>query len=47
VVEDPGWGDGLRVEVDYATTDPDALFNLLISEVAEEGGRMVVRRTET
>jgi len=47
-VEDPGsWGNGLRVEVDYATTDPAELFNLLVSEVAEEGGRMVVRRTET
>jgi uncharacterized protein len=47
-VADPGsWGDGLRVEVDYATTDPDTLFNLMVSEVAEEGGRVIVRQTET
>jgi phage tail sheath protein FI len=47
-VEDPGaWGNGLRIEVDHATTDPDALFNLVVSEVGEEGGRMQVRRTET
>ncbi len=46
--EDPGeWGDSLRLEVDYATTDPDDLFNLTIHEVGEENGRMVVRRTET
>ena len=46
--EDPGaWGNGLRVEVDYDTTDPDVLFNLTISEVAEDRGRTVVRQTET
>ena len=46
--EDHGdWGNGLRVEVDYETTDPAAEFNLLVSEVADEGGRMVVRRSET
>ncbi|CAN5908709.1 hypothetical protein BH23GEM7_BH23GEM7_23920 [soil metagenome] len=46
-IADPGaWGNNLRVEVDYATTNPTELFNLLISEVAEVGGRMVVRQTE-
>src|SRR5690606_16270129 len=47
-VEDPGeWGNALRIDVDYATTDPDELFNLVVSEVTDEGGRMVVQRTET
>lgn len=46
--EDPGeWGNGLRVEVDYDTTDPATLFNLTILEVGEDRGRMVVRQTET
>jgi phage tail sheath protein FI len=47
-VEDPGaWGNGVRIEVDYDTTDPAALFNIVVSEVAEENNRMIVRRTET
>lgn len=47
-VEDPGaWGNGIRIEVDYDTTDPSALFNIIVSEVAEENNRLVVRRTET
>jgi uncharacterized protein len=46
--ESPGiWGDNLRVEVDYATSDPATLFNLTVSEVAVEGDRTVVRQTET
>lgn len=47
-VENPGdWGEALRVEVDYDTGDHDKLFNLSISELASEAGRMVVRQTET
>jgi uncharacterized protein len=47
-VADPGeWGNRLRVEVDYATTDPATQFNLIVSLVSEVGGRMVVERTET
>ncbi|MFN4090035.1 MAG: phage tail sheath family protein [Alphaproteobacteria bacterium] len=45
---DPGaWGNFLRVEVDYDTTDPAALFNLTISEVAVDGDRTSVVQTET
>jgi uncharacterized protein len=45
---DPGeWGNGLRIEVDYDTTDPATLFNLTIAETAEDRGRMVVRQSET
>lgn len=46
--EDHGdWGNGLRVEVNYETSDPASEFNLLVSAVADEGGRTVVRRSET
>ena len=44
----PGaWGNFLRVEVDYDTTDPGALFNLTIAEVRVEGDRTSVVQTET
>lgn len=47
-VENPGeWGDFLRVEVDYDTTNPARFFNLTVSEVAMQAGRLVVLRTET
>ncbi len=43
-VEDPGvWGDGLRVDIDYASKDPAALFNLTVTEV-DSAGR--VQRSE-
>ena len=46
--EDPGtWGDNLRLEVDYDTRDPRALFNLTVAEVVSLDGRFVVRQTET
>jgi phage tail sheath protein FI len=46
--ENPGlWGNNLRIEVDYNTTDPTELFNLQISEVALQAGRTVIRQTET
>lgn len=59
LVEDTGaWGggevidnvlpsSGVRIDVDYNTTDPTALFNIIVSEVASENNRMAVRRTET
>ncbi len=46
-VGDPGlWGDNVRVDVDYDTTDPETLFNLTISEVSPAGSQPVLR-TET
>jgi phage tail sheath protein FI len=43
----PGeWGDFLRLEVDYDTTDPDELFNLTVTEVQLQAGRTVARQTE-
>jgi Bacteriophage tail sheath protein len=46
-VPDPGtWGNFIRVEVDYETTNPATLFNLTISEVSPDGLQPVLR-TET
>jgi len=46
-VEDPGdWGNFIRLDVDYDTTDPAALFNLTVSEVSRSGTQPVLR-TET
>lgn len=43
-VEDPGvWGNGVRVDIDYASKDPATLFNLAIEEVDSAGG---VQRSE-
>jgi hypothetical protein len=45
---DPGgWGNYLRLEVDYATSEPGRLFNLAVSEVHIDGDRTTVLRTET
>src|SRR5688572_7305693 len=47
-VDNPGeWGNFLRIEVDYDTTNVGEFFNLTVSEVEIEGGRAVIRRTET
>lgn len=41
-----GWGDNLRIEVDYNTDDPTSTFNLGISEVRTDGDRTTVLQTE-
>jgi phage tail sheath protein FI len=47
-VTNPGlWGNSLRVDVGYDTSDPTQLFNLALSEVGLQGGREMVLRTET
>jgi phage tail sheath protein FI len=50
-VDDPGvWGNALRVEVDYDTSDPLSslnLFNLTVSEIEVRDGRDTVLRSET
>jgi hypothetical protein len=44
----PGvWGDNIYLDVDYETSDPATLFNLVVSEIVTENGRRVVRNTET
>ncbi len=46
-VPDPGtWGNFVRVDVDYDSTDPLSLFNFTVSEVAPTGAQPVLR-TET
>jgi len=45
--DSPGeWGDLLRVDVDYSTTDPTSLFNLTITQVSANGGTPQVVATE-
>jgi Bacteriophage tail sheath protein len=46
-VDDPGtWGNFIRLDVDYDTTDPGNLFNLTVAEVSPSGSQPVLR-TET
>jgi phage tail sheath protein FI len=48
IAENPGlWGNNVLVEVDYDTTDAEALFNLTVTEVVVSNGRRTVLRTET
>ncbi|HEX8162178.1 MAG TPA: phage tail sheath C-terminal domain-containing protein [Pyrinomonadaceae bacterium] len=42
-----GWGNNLRVYVDYDTTDPATRFNLQVLEVGTVDGRTVVVNQET
>jgi phage tail sheath protein FI len=43
-VNDPGnWGNLVRLDVDYDTTDPATLFNLTVSEVSPAGSRPALR----
>ena len=47
-VDDPGlWGNSLRLDVDYDTSDPATLFNLSVTEISSVDGREVPLRTET
>lgn len=46
--QNPGlWGNDLHLDVDYATADPTASFNVTVSEIVTQNGRRVVRRTGT
>src|SRR5215813_8834362 len=43
-VDDPGmWGNFVRLDVDYDTTDPNTLFNLTVSEVSPAGTQPALR----
>jgi phage tail sheath protein FI len=45
---DPGtWGNNLRIEVDYGTTDPTTMFNLTVSEITTTGNVTTVVANET
>jgi phage tail sheath protein FI len=41
------WGNNLRIDVDYGTTDPTRLFNLTVTEVSPTGATAQVVATET
>ncbi len=41
------WGNGLRVEVDYDTLNPDGTFNLAVGEYVQQGADTVLARTES
>jgi len=41
------WGNLLRVDVDYATSNPADLFNLSVVELVDSGGTLVVGRSES
>ncbi|MGH8165965.1 MAG: phage tail sheath family protein, partial [Woeseiaceae bacterium] len=46
-IPDPGaWANSLRIDVDYATTDPTTLMNLTVTEVGIRNGRRVEIQTE-
>ena len=40
------WGNDLRLDVDYATANPDNLFNLTVTELLDRDGQKVPGRTE-
>lgn len=41
------WGNNIRIDVDYNTTDPTTTFNLTVTEVAIVGGKLQPVTTET
>lgn len=41
------WGNNVRIDVDYNTTDPTNTFNLTVTEVAIVGGKLQPVTTET
>lgn len=40
------WGNNLRLAVDYDTSNPASTFNILITELVEQAGRVVIARSE-
>ncbi|PMN70260.1 phage tail sheath family protein [Enterovibrio norvegicus] len=47
LVEDPGrWNNHIRVDIDYLTSDPANLFNLLVTEIRHVDGLEVPVRSE-
>src|ERR1700730_13674993 len=44
----PGaWGNNVRIDVDFATTDPKNFFNLTVTEVGMVNGQQQILATET
>ncbi len=40
------WGNNVRLDVDYATANPDSTFNLIVSRLEDQGGQLVATATE-
>jgi Bacteriophage tail sheath protein len=40
------WGNNLRVDIDYATSNPDSTFNLSVTRYELQGGKFVPAETE-
>jgi phage tail sheath protein FI len=40
------WGSSLRIDVDYATSNPDSTFNLSVTEYTRQSGALVKGRSE-
>ena len=45
-ISEGAWGNGLRITVDYDTTDPATRFNLGVFEVQDQNGQQQVVRSE-
>jgi phage tail sheath protein FI len=43
---DGAWGNDVRLDVDYGSTDPDRFFNLTVTEIASVGGKPQVVSSE-
>jgi phage tail sheath protein FI len=41
------WGNNLQIDIDYATANPWSSFNLTVSEMVDQNGRLTAARTET
>lgn len=41
------WGNNVRIDVDYATTQPDSTFNLVVTELGTVAGKLQPVATET
>lgn len=41
------WGNGIRIDVDYGAKDPTTMFNLTVTEVATQDGKVRVLATES
>jgi phage tail sheath protein FI len=41
------WGNQIRIDVDFGTTDPAKLFNMTVSQISVENGKTQVVATET
>ena len=41
------WGNNLRIDVDYDTSNPASLFNLTVTELIDRNGELVTGRIET